>query len=123
MSYTPTEWQTGDVITAEKLNNMESGIAGATEVLLVNVIYDGMAPQSLDKKCADIKNALAAGKLLTCRAVLPTEEETPYIFFTVAGCVFHAVGGCAIDLIMPGGTTTGQFTADTDNDYPTYNNQ
>lgn len=27
MSYTPTNWQTGDTITAEKLNNMESGIA------------------------------------------------------------------------------------------------
>ena len=29
MSYTPTNWQTGDTITAEKLNNMESGIADA----------------------------------------------------------------------------------------------
>lgn len=27
MSYTPTNWQTGDVITAEKLNNIENGIA------------------------------------------------------------------------------------------------
>ena len=26
MAYTPTEWETGDVITAEKLNNMEQGI-------------------------------------------------------------------------------------------------
>lgn len=29
MSYTPTTWQTGDTITAEKLNNMESGIEAA----------------------------------------------------------------------------------------------
>lgn len=27
MSYTPTTWETGDTITAEKLNNMEGGIA------------------------------------------------------------------------------------------------
>ncbi len=27
MSYTPTNWQTGDTITAEKLNKMEGGIA------------------------------------------------------------------------------------------------
>ena len=26
MSYTPTNWQTGDVVTAQKLNNMENGI-------------------------------------------------------------------------------------------------
>lgn len=29
MSYTPINWQTGDTITAEKLNNMEQGIASA----------------------------------------------------------------------------------------------
>lgn len=29
MAYTPTEWATGDVITAQKLNKMEQGIAGA----------------------------------------------------------------------------------------------
>ena len=29
MSYTPTNWNSGDVITAEKLNNIESGIEGA----------------------------------------------------------------------------------------------
>ena len=26
MSYTPTEWKTGDVITADKLNNIDQGI-------------------------------------------------------------------------------------------------
>ena len=29
MSYTPHEWDTGEVITAEKLNHIEQGIAGA----------------------------------------------------------------------------------------------
>lgn len=29
MAYTPTVWQAGDVITAEKLNKAEQGIAGA----------------------------------------------------------------------------------------------
>ena len=29
MSYTPTTWANGDTITAEKLNKMEQGIAGA----------------------------------------------------------------------------------------------
>lgn len=29
MAYIPTEWETGDVITAEKLNNMEQGIEDA----------------------------------------------------------------------------------------------
>ena len=29
MSYTPTEWVDGDIITAQKLNKMEGGIAAA----------------------------------------------------------------------------------------------
>ena len=29
MSYTPTNWTSGDVITAEKLNKLEGGVAGA----------------------------------------------------------------------------------------------
>ena len=32
MSYTPTNWQTGDTITAEKLNNIEQGI-GSIKVI------------------------------------------------------------------------------------------
>ena len=29
MSYTPTNWQTGDIVSSEKLNKMEEGIANA----------------------------------------------------------------------------------------------
>lgn len=31
-TYVPTNWKTGDVITATKLNNMENGIANASEL-------------------------------------------------------------------------------------------
>lgn len=37
MAYVKTTWQTGDVITAEKLNNMEGGIEAVSDV----VIYPG----------------------------------------------------------------------------------
>lgn len=30
MSYTPTEWQAGDIVTATKLNNIEQGIVGVS---------------------------------------------------------------------------------------------
>ena len=33
MAYSPTTWQTGDTVTAEKLNNMEQGIANAVLML------------------------------------------------------------------------------------------
>lgn len=41
MSYTPTNWQTGDTVTAEKLNKMEQGIA--TDDALVVPIYHEVA--------------------------------------------------------------------------------
>lgn len=39
MSYVKTTWATGDVITAEKLNNMEGGI-GAAEAFVIPVSFD-----------------------------------------------------------------------------------
>ena len=39
MAYTPTVWETGDVITAEKLNKAEQGIADAVEFFDFSVEY------------------------------------------------------------------------------------
>jgi len=36
MSYTKTTWQDGDVISADRLNNMENGIANAAPMVIVN---------------------------------------------------------------------------------------
>ena len=40
MSYTPTNWKRGDVITAEKLNNMEQGIRNAPTIATVTIGHD-----------------------------------------------------------------------------------
>ena len=53
MTYTPNTWATGDTITAEKLNNMEQGIANAGNVLIVNADNDGI----LDKTWQEISDA------------------------------------------------------------------
>lgn len=39
MGYVKTEWETGDIITAEKLNNMEDGIESITEYATTNYMY------------------------------------------------------------------------------------
>lgn len=56
MAYTPTNWQCGDVVTAEKLNKLENGLAdccgGGAEPLVVNV--NGGA---LDKTWQEIHDA------------------------------------------------------------------
>ena len=35
MSYTPTEWKTGDIVTSTKLNKLEQGVANASGGALV----------------------------------------------------------------------------------------
>ena len=75
MSYTPTTWATGDVITAEKLNNMEDGIVNAGSGTSTGnaVVFEFTATQdpesntsyivNTDATVAEVKNAITDGKL------------------------------------------------------------
>lgn len=56
MSYEPTEWKSGDVITSAKLNKIENGIHSASGgVYIVNSTYDESEDVStLDKTAAEI---------------------------------------------------------------------
>ena len=57
MSYDKQTWQRGDVITANKLNHMEDGIAtGGGGVLVVNRITEGQTTR-LDHTWQEIRNA------------------------------------------------------------------
>lgn len=40
MSYTPTNWQMGDTITASLLNKIEGGIVGSSELTVLNIKYE-----------------------------------------------------------------------------------
>ena len=70
MSYTPTEWQTGDTITAAGLNKMEQGIAGAGGCLVVNATFNKTKTEEAgydfffdcDKSMEDISAAYLAGQ-------------------------------------------------------------
>lgn len=65
MAYNKTVWQTGDTITAEKLNNIENGIAGT--VLVVNYSEDPNIPNKFvfDKTWQEIYDVFSAGGLVT----------------------------------------------------------
>lgn len=53
MAYTPTVWETGDTITAEKLNKAENGIAAAGPVVL-SVTIDESDTLHLGKSWDDL---------------------------------------------------------------------
>ena len=46
MSYTPTEWVTGDVVTAEKLNKLENGVSNACIAGAIKLVYYGFTSSS-----------------------------------------------------------------------------
>lgn len=63
MAYTKNNWQTGDVITAEKLNHMEDGIANSGGLLVW--IYGEGSNKVFDKTAREVFTALESGKNVT----------------------------------------------------------
>lgn len=78
MSYTPTEWQTGDTITAEKLNKLENGVAdssgsgGDGNIFTIHYTIDGTFSVTSDKTYTEIQTAVAAGKELIAFCTIPS---------------------------------------------------
>lgn len=62
MSYVPTTWDTGDVITAQKMNNIEAGIQEAGGCLICTYAYDSdFDEERLDKTVQEIYDAVVDG--------------------------------------------------------------
>lgn len=112
MSYTPTEWATGDVITAEKLNNMESGIVGAGSTLMVTATGNPDTGITLNKTFGEIKEAIMAGSLFYVQMLQTQAEMTVCVQQPAESFSFNEGGGGAI--VVRGDA----FSALTDNDYP-----
>lgn len=65
MSYIPTNWQTGDTITADKLNHMENGIEAANEgeILHITATEDESHIVSFSVPAEEVWTAIRAGKI------------------------------------------------------------
>lgn len=80
MSYTPTTWQSGDVITSTKLNKLEQGVAG--NILIVDIINVGWL--QTDKTYGQIYDALNNGVPVYVRCSRhPNENDYDDGFFQV----------------------------------------
>lgn len=60
MAYTPTNWVTGDTVTATKLNKLEQGVANAGSALICTCSWNG-GDYVLDKTAKEIYDALLGG--------------------------------------------------------------
>ena len=57
MSYTKTTWSDGDVITAQKLNKLENGVANAGSILIVHE-NDGTLDKTWQEICDSFINMI-----------------------------------------------------------------
>lgn len=98
MSYTPTTWHGGDVLSAEAMNKIENGIAGAgSGALEVNIEEDGNE-LVMDKTWQEIYDAFPN---VYCVAL----NEDKYIIYRISSDDY------TVETIVP-------FCADGPDDYP-----
>lgn len=83
MAYEPTNWQNGDIITAEKLNKMENGIGN----LIIEWIDD---ENDLLVSYQDITDALSIGKMVYLKHTFIDENiPTSFAPLTAIGIQMH----------------------------------
>ena len=110
MAYTKQTWQTGEVITANKLNHMEDGIAssgGGGGVLVVNAVV-GDSEVTLDKTWQEIYDAPFAVMKFTRGGAVSLDALTSIFYDELTHYTLYF-----------GESTPGsEFTTDTADGYP-----
>lgn len=127
MAYTKTTWATGDVITADKLNNAEEGIEAA-QPFVVHVTYDEEAQKSImDKTYAEIRTALMSGKYISVvsnaipELQLPEDLMGSVVFARPSDGRFDVITTEGLVQLQDEGNTVfeaGFFTAVSEDGYP-----
>jgi len=84
MSYEPTNWKDGDLVTAKKLNKLEQGVANAGSSgggVGTMVIHMDDETGVLDKTWQEIYDAVASGTVcvIPIATVVPIVENNLYI--------------------------------------------
>lgn len=108
MSYTKTNWTSGDVITAEKLNNLESGVEATSDVIsFVPIPYDvENYLKILRASYNDILSIVNDGKIPCVVDVYDYENHTQRRLYVFKEAVF-ADPGCSVTFeIIGGGNVT-----------------
>ena len=98
MSYIPTNWKMGDVVTSAKLNKLEQGVAGAggSGWLVVGVTIDGIE-RTCNKTAGEILSAsplvlfyISSGGNGAIEFLSVFTSESGYTFETTGGKTYVA---------------------------------
>lgn len=121
MAYEPTEWKKGDVVTSEKLNKIEGGIAAGVGVLVVGLtITDTLeeASATLDKTAGEIIAAVEAGSIVVARASGENSHADWYFSSHAVMQNGEHTGEIAVVFYSPDDTDLVAMYAATSDDYP-----
>lgn len=132
MAYEPTNWKTGDVVTSEKLNKLENGVANGGGFLKVaSSLDDQERVETMDKTWQEIHDALVNGEYVVLvdaydeytkeySATQSRIVEARYVKAFLNAESFYQV---TVKQISDDGVTEEgmRYTCPTANDYPQYN--
>lgn len=113
MAYNPTNWECGDVVTAEKLNKLEEAVedlslaieGGGSELpLTIGVTTEG-SRSVMDKTWQEIANVYPCARIVHSNGYLPVGEVLE--------------SGGKYRVVVPG-ETPKTFQTDSASGYPTY---
>ena len=114
MSYEPTVWKSGDIVTSAKLNKLEQGVAaGGSGVGFLKVSID--TEGTLDKTWQEIYDALSAGYFVSLIGTMGNDYVISYnvIECSIVGLTEISYGVTAISY-----DGNRKFKANSKTDYP-----
>ena len=113
MSYTPTVWASGDIVTSTKLNKLENGVASAGGGGGAFIVHMNAKSGALDKTWQEIHDAALTGIVY----VVLSADDGVYPF--VPNGVYISDGTyepAGYRISSPGGVSS--FSTDSANGYP-----
>ena len=113
MSYTKTTWSDGDVITAEKLNKLENGVANAGSVLIVHFDDNTL---SLDKTWQEICDSFINMIPVYLYKSYEDGSDFGYVLSLVISVQFSSNYGYCVFIQSIGGYE--EYTTDSPSGYP-----
>lgn len=118
MSYTPTEWKTGDVVTSAKLNKLEQGVADSSGVLVVTVTDASDGENKVcDKTAGEMAAALENGGIIFRTTVLSEDGAGGYQYTPLLSAM-GADDETYYSFITGFDTVMLSFTATSASEYP-----
>lgn len=124
MAYEKQTWTTGEVITAEKLNHMEDGIAdaggGGSAMFYVGTSDPDLT--TLDKTFAEIKAAYNSGQLIALRHEQWGDNLTGYNMDYLSEITLVNEHDTGYFVRFPGNGSALIYHASAESDYPTLYN-